>query len=1841
MKLFLPLFVLTLGSMVTTNFAWNQVNPNSATLTHRPADIVHPSSSSNEPHSLWINESFGSYAQNAEVIEKRDANSKTFRTGGNVYTAFLTSGDVHYQEDGKWKTIFHTISPSSDGFQNTTNRHKTYYPATSKGSIKTVLPNGASLIDMKDMRMYYIVNEQVVQSQAIQNKQGMVDYNKLTYSNVYGAGINLRLTQNTTQRKMDYIIQNASALANIPSGAQFLVFEEKAQLPSGWTAQLVNNEILLKDASGNVVAKYEKPVYNDTHVHHEDEEGHDHGFSEIIGTYEIVQNGNLLTIKTKVPVEWLTNSERNFPIVIDPTVNLYPNASARWTGSHRTYSSPVNYASTNIDGASSDGNFYIGRNSTNYIHNGWIKYNVSSIPISGCINSAILSYNVIENNTYEYDCAVHTNFRHMASDPSVNSFDGGGGNDQARLSDIRDGSIYGTHNLSISASGDGWQSWDLTANMADLSAQIPAGWFAIGMHVYAGAPTHSTCRNTIAGHSHSLKPHLVVQYSMPPPPIAGNNVLCVGQTTQLSYTMEGITGGTIAYANGYKIHTFTGSGTFNVPAGVSGDLDVLVVGGGGGARGDVSGGGGGGGVRYGAVSVSSGAYSIVVGAGGAGALPGSANSSGGSDGSPSSAFGIVANGGGKGGLYNQTGGAGASGGGGGGSNGSGGAGNIGEGNAGGAGTSGYRSGGGGGAGYQGGSATSSAGGNGGNGIMSNISGTDTWYGGGGGGGFDGSAVGNGGLGGGGNGKNRSTNSPGNNGAPNTGGGAGGNAHPHYGGASGGSGIVIIRYPYGTWSTSNPSVATVSSTGLVTAVGPGTANIYNISQGYCEDALTTIVVTDSDVSGLVLKDDPSACSPQNGVVKAYIQEGNFKGTSVWYRNSFSSATPEVGAHTIGGSATLNNNNLRFTEAINSQSGTLTVTNPGLNASSVAASFDLFIGNGNGADGFQFTYGDIKVRFDTWNNSDPNICEGESTSGGKVGVGVYQNNVLISGGCRQYLDIRNAWHHVFFHIDIAGRVYLKVGNTVVFNYLPLTNQVAYDAANKSSWTWSFFGHTGGMNDEHRIDNLHISAFNQYSYQLNGGTWQSSNTFSNVGSGTHTVNARPRVNGTCTQGTVGSIKNTVPSSVTVTPSPATACVGDNITLSATITPANTATLYALLFPSAYGTGWHGLQEIRGYNAAGTQQALNCATASSATYTTNICGDASYGAGNAFDGDLPGGVSGVQWLTPKEASISDGSGVNTNWRNYGSASPFYAPEYIVFTSAGPLAELQIKNGRYASGASSTCFKDYHLMTSTDNGVTWTKIKQGTLANDQGTWQTIEVLPAETNYVWTKGGTVVGTGKVLTLSNVTAADAGTYTLKVGYDVCNTVTTTVDVVISTPSTAPTSVTGGGNHCHGHTVTLTANGGTLGSGASYHWYTGSCGGTLVATTSTPTYSFTPPVGTTTYYVRAEGPCNTTACVSTTVTLPSTSTALAVNGESATCIVGANETVVFYHPVSGRYITTVTAGATALGSTTATVYVDLTNQLVPACDMPQEETAVMQRHWVINPTVNGPATVRLPYTSSELSNLATASMASSSPHDLVTNPNQSTVFLSKYSGPLNVNASALDNCPATGGNGNTTLHTNNGVGSTPVTGVTALYSDFAITSFSEFWLHGSDNVSPLGIDLTSFSAFCEDNNTRVEWITASEVSTSHFILERSRNGYDWAYIGQVPAQGSSTSAHVYAADDVSSGSVYYRLLQVDTDGKVITYGPIYANCQSNNNDLTVYPNPTKGTFTVAITATTDLGSTTVAVKDLNGKIISLQEVDVHSGVTTVHFSEQQLMRGTYFVTVKSQEGKQFIPVKLVVY
>ncbi len=155
-------------------------------------------------------------------------------------------------------------------------------------------------------------------------------------------------------------------------------------------------------------------------------------------------------------------------------------------------------------------------------------------------------------------------------------------------------------------------------------------------------------------------------------------------------------------------------------------------------------------------------------------------------------------------------------------------------------------------------------------------------------------------------------------------------------------------------------------------------------------------------------------------------------------------------------------------------------------------------------------------------------------------------------------------------------------------------------------------------------------------------------------------------------------------------------------------------------------------------------------------------------------------------------------------------------------------------------------------------------------------VIPGTKEYQWqisadnaTFTNITAATGESFTIGSVASTDINKYYRVIvaaagnmGTPSCQYTSPGFLLAAKTLSTAPTIITKNKTVlCPGDFVMLRASGATLGANAVYRWYTGACGGTPIGTGATITVN---PVVSTTYYVRVEGDCNTTTCISTTIT-----------------------------------------------------------------------------------------------------------------------------------------------------------------------------------------------------------------------------------------------------------------------------------------------------------------------------------------------------------------------------------------
>jgi len=90
-------------------------------------------------------------------------------------------------------------------------------------------------------------------------------------------------------------------------------------------------------------------------------------------------------------------------------------------------------------------------------------------------------------------------------------------------------------------------------------------------------------------------------------------------------------------------------------------------------------------------------------------------------------------------------------------------------------------------------------------------------------------------------------------------------------------------------------------------------------------------------------------------------------------------------------------------------------------------------------------------------------------------------------------------------------------------------------------------------------------------------------------------------------------------------------------------------------------------------------------------------------------------------------------------------------------------------------------------------------------------------------------------------------------------------------------------------------------------------------------------------------------------------------------------------------------------------------------------------------------------------------------------------------------------------------------------------------------GSPLPSILPVELTEFRGYKKGDRNILKWITASETNNDYFEVLRSVDNVYYTVVGTVMGSGNSSFVNEYEFVDYNKGNYYYKLKQVDFDGR----------------------------------------------------------------------------------------------------
>ena len=142
-------------------------------------------------------------------------------------------------------------------------------------------------------------------------------------------------------------------------------------------------------------------------------------------------------------------------------------------------------------------------------------------------------------------------------------------------------------------------------------------------------------------------------------------------------------------------------------------------------------------------------------------------------------------------------------------------------------------------------------------------------------------------------------------------------------------------------------------------------------------------------------------------------------------------------------------------------------------------------------------------------------------------------------------------------------------------------------------------------------------------------------------------------------------------------------------------------------------------------------------------------------------------------------------------------------------------------------------------------------------------------------------------------------------------------------------------------------------------------------------------------------------------------------------------------------------------------------------------------------------------------------------------------------------------------------------------------------------------PLPVTMVSFTAsLYQDNKVKLDWSTSMEINCSKYKIERSYDGNIFSEVATVSGSGTTSLFHSYSAmDDVSSATgsiVYYRIKQLDIDGKGSYSKVLPVKLKNTNRQITISPNP----FTSYLNINMEWNSNEV----ITAKVINVQGREV---------------------------------------
>lgn len=161
-------------------------------------------------------------------------------------------------------------------------------------------------------------------------------------------------------------------------------------------------------------------------------------------------------------------------------------------------------------------------------------------------------------------------------------------------------------------------------------------------------------------------------------------------------------------------------------------------------------------------------------------------------------------------------------------------------------------------------------------------------------------------------------------------------------------------------------------------------------------------------------------------------------------------------------------------------------------------------------------------------------------------------------------------------------------------------------------------------------------------------------------------------------------------------------------------------------------------------------------------------------------------------------------------------------------------------------------------------------------------------------------------------------------------------------------------------------------------------------------------------------------------------------------------------------------------------------------------------------------------------------------------------------------------------------------------------------------------------------------KLAWETKGETDSKGFTIEYALALPDkFVAAGFMPSNTDGSFLKKYGYDHANAfeGVTYYRIKQMDLDGKFLYSNVVPVKGIAPDNELTVYPNPANNIITARILSKGS-GSAQLIVMDLQSRELIHKTILVEKGNNVQAFNLQSLPSGVYFLLLEIPDQKRLV-------